>query len=237
MNAEFKHYFPTPAANIENCRQLTPEHKKRFDEHCSRLSDDATLEDVAAHVQRGFFWQTENQFLGKLRRVPDNMRIGRLHWWAAIARAWTEITSQNEDTRDQDFIGTLKDRYIRGDDDALLELLEELESAPMGPSIVWGFVFPLDSRPSANDWADLPCRLGLNDLSMDSYVRLELHPPKGVKPKYPTAFDAGLDDYWAPGGATKPRDACHDKQGLPEVIVPSKVVHPDGLTFGDARPL
>lgn len=226
----FKKYFPTQAGNIQGCTELSSEKKKSFDSHMGDLAPDATKQDVHAHAEGGFFFKPENQLLGRVKRLRRGERVGRLHLWLSVEAAAYSVIPREMFSR-------AKSRYIAGDTYVVTELAEQLENVPMRNPIVWGFVFSSTNVPWDDELPELPCRLGLENLELDAYVRLELDIPPGVKTRRPTAFDAGLNPFWRPGGDTFPREPCESKPGFPEIVAPSRLAHPNGIVFGDIKPL
>jgi hypothetical protein len=225
----FKKYYPTQASNINGCSQLGDAKKREFADHMAKLPADATKDDVRRHAEGEFFFNTENQFLGKGSSPRKGQRVGRLHLWTAMEAAASAIP--------RDMFARAKTEYLGGDTSVVNELADQLEDVPLRNPIVWGFVFSSSSQPKASDLPDLPCSLGLENLDVEAYLRLELKISPGLRPKTPTAFDAGLNRFWRPGGVTWPRDPCREKNGFPEVVMPSRSIDPKGLTFGDIGPL
>lgn len=226
MTKIFEKYCPIQAKNIGACGQLSKEKKMEFEAHMAMLADDASETLVKSHAEEDFFFKAENQLLGQSKGLGTGEKVGRLHPWSAMETAARAIVPR-------EFFERSRTRYFDGESEVVEELADSLDSVAMKP-IVWGFVFSIASSAiKSSDLPLLPCRLGLDDLKPNTYLRLELKVPRGVEAKQPTGFDAGLNPYWRPGGATFPRDACRGKSGFPEVVLPGRTITcPNGLTYG-----
>ena len=85
-----------------------------------------------------------------------------------------------------------------------------LGSLRFGLFVTWS-AFNLNSKGFAFDNYPLervPCVLGLDDYTISNYkYAIDHHFPK--KCFKPSSFDAGFNEFWNPGGKTKPRKLAH----------------------------
>lgn len=232
MSDQFKQHFPIQANNIAQCTQLDGVKKRKFNTHMKILAPASPIDRVRQHAEVDFFFRPGNQFLGADKSVRRGQQIGRLQLWTSLARD-AYVTGVPRDVIDR-----YRSRYLAGEEKLVIdELANGLGKVALSP-IVWGFVFSQRSPVKNAELLDLPCRLGLQDMNPDAYMRLELRIPNGLIPKIPSAFDAGMNELWAPGGTTKPRLKCVKFKGYPEVVVPGKSgSHQNGLTYGNIAPL
>lgn len=223
----FTIFFPKQAENIANCNQLPDAAKKAFFDESAGFKDKTQIERHARDYFRA------HKFLGNDVPMPGIEVVGRLHDWTALERqlAALHVTS--------DKVAAYRDSVKAGELDAIGELLDCLEDEPM-PPVVWCFRNgKAASAFSGTSLESLPCRLGLEKLSKDEYVPFDIVLRSDVTVKNASAFDAGMNTYWCPGGRTCPRAECSDKSGFEEVVMPGFLpmpkLHAAGLTFADAR--
>lgn len=232
----FKRHFPTQSGNIERCTELTADSKKDFFDAMDKVGDDST---ALMETAKDYFRQ--RKFRGGTVNLDKGTRLGRLHQITAIERDLAKAARGNVSPSETPALKPYRDDFETGDSavkaNAVDEVLDLIRHLPFGP-LVWIFSYEDSEKPFANSsLAELPCRLGLEHLEATLYFPVELLVPITAALKKPTAFDAGLDEFWCPGGRTCPRENCLDKSGFEEVVAQGydKVARPNGLTFGNAK--
>lgn len=236
----FETYFPKQTSNIKSCIQLSVRQKNEFFEAMKGLPNERETIQRAAE---NYFREPGRKLCGELVDIPEKTgRLGRLHQWQRIEHLL------DKSRKNADFTPTvspsvtgLRGRFLTGDPamqkNVLEEILEYLRYANIPcPCIIWGFLFQDRDRPfSEENLMTLPCRLGLESIDHKEYLPFEIEISPGMEARKPTGFDAELDEYWCPGGMTRPRDECSDKDGLDEVVIGgfSENTAPNGLKLWD----
>lgn len=245
MNSNaFESFFPIQAANISNCRQLSDRQKQDFlDAMNLDRADKKSIEDAA----RRYFRQDGRKLCGNAISVGQNTRVGRLHIWSAIEVLIARCRNSGDfNTARQSMTREWQNRFRDGDHkekvnviEEVVEFLEELHAS--SPPIIWAFLFVESEKPfDGVNFNELPCRLGLENISSDEYLPFEIELPSDCDARTPTAFDAGMDEHWCPGGRTCPRKECVKKNvaqsGFQEIVLRGydSSHSSDGLNMWDA---
>jgi len=234
--SSFKSHFHKQAGNIERCTELKAKSKKDFFDAMERVGDDS----IALRAKAGEYFR-QRKFGGGKVNLGKEARLGRIHQWTAIADAFQKANGGNFNPGDDPELKGPRQNFEAGDAaekaNVINDVLEFIPDLPFGP-LVWAFLFADEDRPFVSrELAELPCRLGLEYLEASRYFPIELSIPVTADVRKPTAFDAGLDEYWCPGGRTCPRAECAGRTGFEEVVAQGydKTARPNGLTFSHAK--
>ena len=217
----FEDCFPAQALNIKKCTQLSDEQKKDFFDAMSHADKD---KEVVKDLAENYFRGSGRKLCGESVVLTDETHLGRMHEWKAIEDELRKCTINGNIAPAQNVLGWKKG-FLTDDSTIKRKMFEEVMEALQGlqaepPPIIWAFLFKAKDGPFAKEnFDELPCRLGLEDVVSNEYLPMELKKSLVSEAKKPTAFDAELYEYLCPGGRTCPRDECSGKNGFEEVVM------------------
>lgn len=203
--------------NINGDNELSTVEKKLFIDFINneKIEDTIPLDEFIRLLNFNFFYKNQLIRINERGQLYSG-NIGHI----VTEIKFYEIIKQNIDHISPELVVS-KNEFLKSFfDDFDFEIYQILlKDVEIGKFIMWSFMNDsLDENVFSNlQLNEIACILGLDDETINSQKIAIEHSIDELIVK-PTFFDAGLSEFWIPGGKTKPRSYCNDKSGLDEFV-------------------
>lgn len=169
------------------------------------------------YCNENFLYQ--HKCTGRKSEKKKEFTLGHIKLKSSFCSSIRPITPYYNCSQIQEMIENYIESPEKDKPENLMRLKRTFHGSQFGGEIVWSFVNDDRSSLEAIGLDMLSCRLGLEDIDKPKFF-IEHNYEIADDIKIPTAFDAGFNEYWRPGGVTLPRSECVELRGCEEVVHP-----------------